>query len=415
VTSPKHLWAGDWRSESDRARNGADAQEPLPTVEPIELPERPRAAGDEPVTERLEPAPEPAVRVPRRWIAPVAIAAAAVTVGAFAIGSLTGGGDDNNSSSPSATALPAVSGAAPKVKNAHTRAGAIYAYASPAVVSVRTNSGSGTAFLIDGNGTLVTNAHVVGGSHQVLVRFGQNTASINAQVQGADASSDLAVIKIDPGQVPKGVKPLQFADSGAVQVGDSVIAIGNPFDLDRTATEGIVSGLGRHIQAPNGFEIDAAIQTDAPINPGNSGGPLLDTNARVIGVNSQIQTAGSGGNVGVGFAVPSNTVRAVVPVLERGETVKRAYLGVQTSPASPTNPDGAKIESVVPGAPADKGGLKQGDVITKIDGKSVQDPNGISAAVAAKRPGDKVTITVERGLVTEEVTVTLGTRPAHTP
>ena len=414
MTSPKHLWAGDWRSESERARDGAGAQEPLPAVAPVELPERPTGAREEADTERLAPATDPAVRVPRRWIAPVAIAAAAVTVGAFAIGSLTGGGD-NKSSSPGATALPAVSGAAPKIKNAHTRAGAIYAYASPAVVSVRTNSGSGTAFLIDGNGTLVTNAHVVGGSHQVLVRFGQNTKSIDARVQGTDASSDLAVVKIDPGQVPKGVKPLQFADSTAVQVGDSVIAIGNPFDLDRTATEGIVSGLGRHIQAPNGVEIDAAIQTDAPINPGNSGGPLLDSNARVIGVNSQIQTAGSGGNVGVGFAVPSNAVRAVVPVLERGETVKRAYLGVQTAPASPTNPDGANVESVVPGGPADKDGLKQGDVITKIDGKSVQDPNGISGAVAAKQPGDKITITVERGLVTQEVTVTLGTRPAHTP
>jgi S1-C subfamily serine protease len=200
-----------------------------------------------------------------------------------------------------------------------------------------------------------------------------------------------------------------------VQVGDNVIAIGNPFGLDRTATEGIVSGIGRHIQAPNGFEIDAAIQTDAPINPGNSGGPLLDSNARVIGVNSQIQTAGSGGNVGVGFAVPSNTVRAVVPVLERGQAIKRAYLGVQTSPASPTNPNGAQVVSVVPGGPADTAGITQGDVITKIDGKTVQDPTAIAAAVAGKRPGDKITVEVQRSPGTQDVNVTLGTRPAHTP
>jgi len=414
LTSPKHLWAGDWRSESDRARDAAD-RGPLPA---IEAPERPAptagTARDEADTERIAPAPASAFPVPRRWVLPIVVAAAAVTIGAFAIGSLTGG-NDNKSSSPSASALPAVSGAPPKVKNAHTRAGAIYAYASPAVVSIRTNSGSGTGFLIDRNGTLVTNAHVVGGSNRVLVRFGQNGASVSASVEGTDPSSDLAVVKLDPSQVPSGIKSLQFADSSQVQVGDSVIAIGNPFDLDRTATEGIVSGLGRHIQAPNGFEIDAAIQTDAPINPGNSGGPLLDSNARVIGVNSQIQTAGSGGNVGVGFAVPSNTVRAVVPVLERGESIKRAYLGVETSPASPTKPDGAEVVSVVPGGPADAAGLQRGDVITKIDGKPVQDPNGISAAVAAKKPGDKVTIEVERNSGTQDLQVTLGTRPAHTP
>src|SRR5207244_1018747 len=138
---------------------------------------------------------------------------------------------------------------------------------------------------------------------------------------GVDPSSDLAVLSIDPRTIPSGVQPLQLADSRNVQIGDNVVAIGNPFGLDRTATEGIVSGLGRHIQAPNGFGIPSVIQTDAPINPGNSGGPLLDTSAHVIGVNSQIATAGSEGNVGIGFAVPSNTLRQVVPRLEKGETV----------------------------------------------------------------------------------------------
>ncbi|MFL5884764.1 MAG: hypothetical protein ACJ77M_06800, partial [Thermoleophilaceae bacterium] len=167
MTSPKHLWAGDWRSESERARDGAAEQPPLPGVEPVERPAAGRGIPrDEADTERLAPAPE-GVRLPRRWIAPVAIGAAAVAIAAFAIGSLTNGGDDN-SSSPAASALPAVSAAPPKVKNAHTRAGAIYAYASPAVVSIRTSSGSGTGFLIDGDGTIATNAHVVGGSHRVL-------------------------------------------------------------------------------------------------------------------------------------------------------------------------------------------------------------------------------------------------------
>jgi S1-C subfamily serine protease len=411
VTSPKHLWAGDWRSESERARDAAGEREPLPAVEPAELPapSAPRAP------EAEADAPTTVLRPGQRRLAGGAVAVAALVAAAFAIGSLTGGGGGGNGSSSNSAALPAVSGSPPKARKAHTRAGAIYAYASPAVVSIRTNSGSGTGFLIDSNGTLVTNAHVVGGSKRVLVSFGQNGASIDGQVQGADASSDLAVVRIGSQDVPKGVKPLQFADSSAVQVGDTVEAIGNPFNLDRTATEGIVSGIGRQIQAPNGFEIDAAIQTDAAINPGNSGGPLLDDNAHVIGVNSQIQTAGSGGNVGVGFAVPSNTVRAVVPVLERGETVKRAYLGVQTTPASPTNPDGAEVVSAVSGGPADKAGINRGDVITKVDGKDVQDPSDIAMAVAAKKPGDRITVQVERNLVTEEIQVTLGTRPNHTP
>jgi putative serine protease PepD len=215
--------------------------------------------------------------------------------------------------------------------------------------------------------------------------------------------------------VPKGVKPLQFADSRAVQVGDVAIAIGNPFGLDRTATEGIVSGLGRHIDAPNGFQIDSVIQTDAPINPGNSGGPLLDQNGRVIGVNSQIATAGgSNGNLGIGFAVPSNTVRSVVPQIETGKTVKHAYLGVSTS-SDPTSPNGALVQSVVPGGPAAKAGIRKGDRITTIDGQTVVDPSTLSSAIALKKPGDKVAVQFDRNGLTQSLDVTLGTRPNKTP
>src|SRR5207248_3565984 len=268
---------------------------------------------------------------------------------------------------------------------------------------------------IDRSGMLVTNGHVVDGSSTVSVRFGTEAVAADAKVLGTDASSDLAVLKISYQDVPKGVRPLQFGDSSALAVGDNVIAIGNPFNLDRTATEGIVSGLGRHIQAPNGFEIDAAIQTDAPINPGNSGGPLLDEAGHVVGVNSQIQTAGSGGNVGIGFAVPSNTARAVVPILERGGTIKRPYLGVETAPASPTSPTGAQVVRAVPGGPADRAGIKQGDVITSVDGKAIRDPSDISTAIAGKSPGDKVTVEVQRSGRTEGIDVTLGTRPNRTP
>jgi putative serine protease PepD len=341
------------------------------------------------------------------------LAVAALAAAAFAIGSMTGGG--GHSSSQTAAELPAVSGPPVKPRKGHTRAAAIYAAASPAVVSVRTADGTGTAFLIDRKGTLVTNGHVVGGNTRVTVRFGTQSAAIDAHVLGADASSDLAVVRIASGDVPKGVRPLQFADSSAIAVGDNVIAIGNPFDLDRTATEGIVSALGRHIQAPNGFEIDAAIQTDAPINPGNSGGPLLDAAGHVVGVNSQIQTAGSGGNVGIGFAVPSNTARSVVPILERGHTVKRAYLGVETTPVSATGADGARVARVVPGGPADKAGIKQGDVITKVDGRPIRDPTDISATIAGKSPGDTIGVDVLRNGLTEGIDVPLGTRPARTP
>jgi putative serine protease PepD len=259
----------------------------------------------------------------------------------------------------------------------------------------------------------VTNAHVVGGSRTVTVRFGDG-ASLQADVLGSDPSTDLAVVSVDARELPNGVKPLKFADSRGVQVGDLAIAIGNPFGLDRTATEGIVSGLGRSIEAPNGFSIDQVIQTDAPINPGNSGGPLLDDTARVIGVNSQIATAGSAGNVGVGFAVPSNTVRQVVPRLARGEEIKRGYLGVETSDVVDGG-DGAEVQDVVPGGPAERAGVQPGDIIKKVGGKDVREPADVAAVIETRAPGDKIEIEVERSGSTEKIDATLGERPAKNP
>ncbi|MDP9347320.1 MAG: trypsin-like peptidase domain-containing protein, partial [Actinomycetota bacterium] len=336
-------------------------------------------------------------------------AVAAISAGAFAAGALLGG------DAASVSALPAVSGAPVKPRKGQSQAGAIYAKASPAVVSVRTGSGSGTGFLIDHGGTIVTNAHVVGTADRVVVRFGADGASIDAEVRGVDASSDLAVLEIDRKSIPRGVAPLKFADSRQVQVGDIAIAIGNPLGLDRTATEGIVSGLGRSIQAPNGYQIDEVIQTDAPINPGNSGGPLLDDTGRVIGINSQIATAGSNGNIGIGFAAPSNTIRQVVPKLIKGQKIARPYLGVQTSPASGAIPDGAEVRSVVSGGPAD-GILNPGDVIIRIDGKAVRDPEGVAKAVETHKPGEEVAIELRSSAGTSQsVKVRLGTRPARTP
>ena len=283
----------------------------------------------------------------------------------------------------------------------------VYAAASPSVVSVRTGSGSGTGFLVDGDGTIVTNAHVVGDATQVQVRFNDDGPLHDARVLGVDASTDLAAIQVDA-SAAEGVRPLALADSGDVQVGDAAVAIGYPLGLDRTATAGIVSGLERQIQAPNGFSIDKVIQTDAPINPGNSGGPLLNASGEVIGVNSQIATAGgSGGSVGIGFAVPANTVRDVLPELKRGATPEHAFLGLSTSAASG---GGAQVQQATAGGPAERAGLEAGDVVTRVDGDEVQDPDDIAAAIDDDAPGDEIEVTVRRGGDERTVTVTLGER-----
>ena len=218
--------------------------------------------------------------------------------------------------------------------------------AGPGVVSVRAGSAGGTGFVVRRDGTIVTNAHVVGSNETAQVRFNDTGQLIEAEVLGTDQSSDLAVLRVDPGSVDS-LRVLPLADSDKVRVGDDVVAIGHPLGLDRTVTAGIVSGTGREIQAPDGFQIDEVIQTDAPINQGNSGGPLLDARGRVVGVNSQIATAGSAGNVGIGFAVPANTVKEVVPQLSRGQTIKRPYLGVATTLSS----GGAAVGEVTPGGP----------------------------------------------------------------
>jgi putative serine protease PepD len=398
---PRHLWTGEWRLESEQARAAAE-EEAARRRQALAAAERERAA--------TQPAGAPLRTIRLKTAAAVALVAAAVAGGAFAAGALLH--DDNN-----VQPLPAVSGKPIAPDKNQSRAGKIYAQASPAVVSIRTDVGSGTGFLIDHDGTLVTNAHVVGNADRVVVKFGQDGRSIDGEVKGADPSSDLAVVKIDPGSAPRNAKPLQFADSRQVQVGDTAIAIGNPFGLDRTATEGIVSGIGRSIKAPNGFSIDEVIQTDAPINPGNSGGPLLDETARVMGVNSQIATAGnSQGNVGIGFAVPSNTVREVIPRLEKGDKIARPYLGVETSdPTDPNAPAGAEVTTVTPGGPAEGAGVNAGDVITELDGQPVSGSTDVARIVNTKKPGDHLRIRIDRSGQDVTLDATLQNRPAHTP
>jgi putative serine protease PepD len=333
----------------------------------------------------------------------------AVVVAAVLLG--TGLAENDNSAPPasSGTTTP-VSVSSNDARGNLVRT--IYAAASPSVVSVRTGEGSGTGFLVDSDGTIVTNAHVVGGNSDVQVRFTDDGDLVDARVLGVDESTDLAVIKVDASDA-SGVKPLKLADSDKVQVGDTALAIGYPLGLDRTATAGIVSGLERDIQAPNGFSIDKVIQTDAPINPGNSGGPLLNSNGEVIGVNSQIATAGGGnGSVGIGFAVPANTVKDVLPQLERGVAPEHAYLGVSTAQASS---GGAQVGETTSGGPAAKAGIQTGDVIKEVDGDQVQTPDDVAQAIESNKPGDKVDVKVERNGSERTIQVTLGQRPTQVP
>jgi putative serine protease PepD len=386
MSGPKHLWLGDWRARRDREPEPVAPLRPLP-----------------------KPDPEPEPPRPRRWplFLAAGLGALAVLAIVFMAGALLNDGnrDDRRPATNRGT----------KQQRGQTQIGAVYARASPAVASIRSGNGAGTGFLVDSEGTLVTNAHVVGRARLVAVRFGDRRRPVRASVIGRDRSTDLAVLKLDPSHTPS-VSPLALADSDRVQVGDEAIAIGNPFGLDRTTTAGIVSGLGREIRAPDGSRIEHIIQTDAPINPGNSGGPLLDADGRVIGVNSQIATAAGvpstrGGNVGIGFAIPSNTVRDVVPRLKQGRRVLRADLGVRTTPVAA----GALVRSVRPGGPAQNAGVQAGDVIVGIDGRSVGDAADIDSAIQSHAPGDHVVVEVRRDGQPVTLDAELDARPGRTP
>ncbi|MBD0282774.1 MAG: trypsin-like peptidase domain-containing protein [Thermoleophilaceae bacterium] len=351
---------------------------------------------------RSDPAPAEEVEPPRRrfrWL-PAAGLGVALAALALALVALLGGDGEDTALLPAGgdRQLPS------------TPAGRVYQAAGPAVVSVQAGPAGGTGFVVRRDGTIVTNAHVVSGAETAQVRFNDTGRLVEADVLGTDPSSDLAVLRVDPGTVGS-IRALPLADSDKVRVGDAVVAIGHPFGLDRTATAGIVSGVGREIRAPDGFQIEEAIQTDAPINPGNSGGPLLDARGRVVGVNAQIATAGNPGNVGIGFAVPANTLREVLPRLSRGERIVRPYLGVTTA----QHPSGASIAEVIRGGPARAAGLRAGDVIVEIDGRAVDEPEDVSDAVSDRRPGDEVEVDVIRDGERQTITVELDKRPQRTP
>jgi putative serine protease PepD len=304
----------------------------------------------------------------------------------------------------------------------------------------RQGSATGSGIVIDGKGTILTNYHVVENAIKVTVSFEKGKA-VEAQVVGKDPSNDLAVLRISTDGLT--LHPLALGNSSAAQVGDPVYAIGNPFNLERTLTTGVVSALQREITAPNGFAINNVLQTDAPINPGNSGGPLLNSAGQVIGINSQIETGGSGGgSVGIGFAVPINTAKSEITQLEKGGTVRGAYLGLTSltidgslSALNLPVKSGALVQSVQKGTAAEKAGIKGGsvntttengqvavggDIVVSVDGKAITSSEDLANDIATKKPGDTISVGLERAIGNgkyekKTVSAKLGSRPNSIP
>src|ERR1700754_250367 len=333
------------------------------------------------------------------------LAAAAVIGGGAGAVATNALHDDSATVITNTRTVSAPSNATPGVMSPHD----VYESAKDSVAYITTGEGTGSGFVVSDDGYVVTNAHVVEGANgQIKAKIGDGK-TLDAQ----DASTDLALLKVDASNL----KPLALGDSSTVQVGDPAYAIGNPFGLDRTLTTGVISALQRQISSPNGFSIDDVLQTDAAINPGNSGGPLFNAQGQVIGVNSQIESTsntsdgGQAGNVGIGFAIPSNTVKSVVSQLRASGKVAHAYLGVQTQDASN---GGAQVAAITSGGPAATGGLQTGDVITSLGGKAVADSTSLSAIVDSHKVGDQVQVQVTRNGAKKTLTVKLGQRPDTT-
>jgi S1-C subfamily serine protease len=300
--------------------------------------------------------------------------------------------------------------------------------------SERGGTATGSGIVIDTEGHVLTNNHVVEGASKISVKLGASDTAYDATVVGTDPATDIAVLKVDAPQSQ--LHPLTLGHSSEVEVGDPVVAIGNPFGLDRTVTSGIVSALQRQIQAPNGFSIDNVIQTDAAINPGNSGGPLLNAEGEVIGINSQIETGGSGsGNVGIGFAIPIDTVRAELNQLITSGQVEHAFLGISGGTITPDLAralnlpvkQGVIVQSVVKNGPAEKAGIEGGnttatiegsevslggDIITEVNGKKISGMEEVVEIVNKAQAGDELELTIIHNGSTKTVKVTLADRPS---
>ncbi len=380
------------------------------------------------------------------------LVAVALLGGLVALGGVALTGDLGGGTTTVVETSPAPAAAAPAAADGRLSISDIYDRTAPGVVQITSTSrrpaddlgapfapsGSqqalGSGFVLDKAGHIVTNYHVIEGADTIEVSF-SNQDTLTAKLVGSDPSADLAVLRVETSS--RGLRPLELGNSDTVRVGDPVIAIGNPFGLDRTATAGIVSALQRPITAPNGYTIDHVIQTDAPINKGNSGGPLLNDRGKVIGVNSQISTGGGGdtGNVGIGFAVPSNTVKAIAAQLIDSGQVDRAFIGIGGTTIEPELARqfrlpvdaGVLVERVGEATPAARAGLKAGtndvvvegqsytlggDVIVAVAGQRVASLEQLRDVLATHKPGDSVELEIYRGNEQRTLELTLGRQPA---
>jgi putative serine protease PepD len=359
-----------------------------------------------------------------RRLALVTLAAAVVGAGAlaailFATGAVHGSTTD--------TAQPLTAG--PAVGSSSLHPAALYADSAPGVVDIiargtttvpspfgstsEQETSTGAGVVLDRQGHILTADHVVRGASSVSVKFANGTMR-SVRVTGTDPATDLAVLSVDPSGLS--LHPIALGDSAGLQVGDPVAAIGDPFGYPRSMSVGIVSGLDRTIAGLNGYSIAHAVQTDAAIDPGNSGGPLLNAAGQVIGIVDQIATGGSGADssTGVGFAVPSNIAKGELSDLERGSTPAHAYLGVGTAPAVDVDGGaGVIVESVQSASPAAKAGVRVGDVVETVDGNALRGVNDLIAAVSAGRPGQTLTLGLQRGTRHLTVRVVLAAQPRN--
>ncbi len=345
--------------------------------------------------------PQPASPSPRRWGRGFAagLATAALVVSSFALGRAGIDGSQTQTTTPATSTgqstPPVVAGGTEPVAD-------VAAALTPSMVQIQTDLGLGSGVIYDSSGLILTAAHVVGNQSQVLVQLADGNR-IEGRVVGADATSDIAVVKIDRSNLTAA----RLAIGESLRPGQLAIAIGSPFGLDQTVTSGVISSTSRSIQGNDGV-VRELIQTDAPINPGNSGGALADREGRVIGINDQIFST-SGGNEGVGFAIPITYAKEIADKLVAGETIETAVLGVTGTDPQLGTP-GALITSVEPGSAAASAGLQSGDLVTAVDGTAIQSFTELAGAIRTHQPGDSVRLTVIRSGQTTELDATLGRR-----
>jgi putative serine protease PepD len=373
-----------------------DAPSAVATLGPFETVE---TATDDSTPWRPPPPPATRERSRRGWRFGALLVALALLVGSFFVGRAT---TNDESAAPATTAAPAANGqTTPTLPTSAEPVAQVAAILAQSVVQIETAQGLGSGIIYDEAGHILTAAHVVSGVSTVQVTLSDGTR-LEGTVVGTDDRTDVGVVKVDHA----GLTPATLAPGEQLEVGQTAIAIGSPYGLDQTVTAGVVSATARELVTSDG-RVRTAIQTDAAINPGNSGGALADGSARVIGINDEIFSR-SGGNEGVGFAIPIDIAKTVADQLVAGTPVETAFLGVTGSDTTTGEP-GALITEVTPGSAAATAGLQQGDVVTAFNGRAIASFADLAGDIGAAQPGDAVTLTIQRAGQEMTITATLGT------